>query len=92
MSAAAFLGGTVGGIIMGDVLGAAVPRPRDNTVVASTSAASVPDSSERATHKNAEGGAVADAKQTLWLSAFIVVLAIAILGFGSRSLNNLRIA
>lgn len=73
---------------MGDFFKGTAAAPE--ALIAPTSAASEPASSKKT--KVPETQALQDAKSTLWGSAFLVVLAIAILGFGSRYLNNLRIA
>lgn len=74
------------GMAFGDIVGAAVAGP--STIVPATASADAPASAKG----NQPGATAQDAKQTLLLSCLLVVVGIAILGFGSRYLNNLRIA
>jgi len=74
--------------MIGDMLGATAPVA--GPTIAATSSAAAPSNSKQT--KAPETAAIADAKQSLWLAAFLVVLALAILGFGSKFLNNVRIA
>lgn len=76
---------TLGGMVMGDMLGA-VGSP---TLPASSSA-SKPDNAKKT--RAAESDQIQQAKRTLWISATIVVGSIVVLGFGSKLLNNVRIA
>lgn len=85
---AQFVGGTVAGMVFGDALFAATPVP--TTVVSATSAAASPSGARATT--TAEASAMGEAKQTLWLAATCVIIAIAVLGFGSKHLNNMRLA
>lgn len=75
------------GQVVGDML-SAFGNPMGPTMPG-TSSASKPDNAKR---KVAETEALQDARTTLWISATIVVLSIAVLGFGSKALNNVRIA
>ena len=86
---AAGLVGIVAGQTIGDLLGAtgATPGP----VIAATSAAAKPANAKGVKTAPESTGQI-DAKQSLLLAAFLVVLALAILGFGSQALKNVRIA
>lgn len=83
ITAATTLGGVVTGMIVGDTLGA-IPS---KTTVPATSQASTPKStaSGKPVSKNPTP------RQSLWLSAFIVVAAVAALIFGDRFLKDARI-
>jgi hypothetical protein len=83
MTAATTLGGVVTGMMVGDAMGA-IP-----TKVA------VPATSNNATPKATANGKPVSSnmspRQSLWLSAFFVVGAIAVLVFGDRFLKDARI-
>lgn len=75
------------GMVVGDVLGSyGVAGP----TMPATSSASKPDNATKT--RVAESEALQDAKRTLWISATIVIVAMVVLGFGSKLLNNVRIA
>jgi len=77
----------MGGQVMGDML-SAVGSPWSPQMPATSSAAK-PENAKKA---KADTTALQDAKRTLWVAATMVVVAIAFLGFGSKFLNNVRIA
>lgn len=83
MVAATALGGTVAGMMVGDALGA-VPT---KVAVPATSNSS----KAKATASGAPAGGAPTPRQSLFLSAFIVVGAIGVLLAGSRALKDARI-
>jgi len=84
VTAVTTLGGVVSGMMVGDALGA----------IATTAAVPATNNSARAkaTATGQPLNSQPTAKQSLWMSAMIVVGAIAVLLLGSRALRDARIA
>lgn len=78
------------GQVVGDML-SAFGNPMGPTMPA-TSSAATPDNAKSAKRKTAETDAIQDARKSLWVAATIIVVSIVVLGFGSKFLNNVRIA
>lgn len=83
MVAATTMGGVVTGMMVGDTLGA-IPT---KTAVPATSNSSSP----KATADGKPVSKQSTPRQSLWLSAFFVVGAMAVLVFGDRILKDARI-
>lgn len=78
------------GSVVGDML-SAFGNPIGPALPAS-SAAATPDNARATKRKTAETESVQEARKALWISATIIVGSIVVLGFGSKFLNNVRIA
>lgn len=81
---ASLLSGMVPGMMVGDVLGS-VPQEAN---VPATSASAKPKVVSDGTPVSTSGPS---ARQSLWMSAFIVLLAMGILVFGASKLDGIRI-
>lgn len=79
----ALMGGMVGGMMVGDMMGA---FPTRVAVPATTNA-----SSAKADATGKPVASTATARQTLWISAAIVVVAVIVLLLGGRVLKDARI-
>lgn len=76
------------GMVAGDFFDAVMPG-NPSTIVPATSTAAKPSNAKPS---GPESQKMTEARSALWLAATCIVIAIAILGFGSKYLNNMRIA